>query len=101
MPSDDQELKEVKARLDALLRCIVTKAESDTDFAETLKEILLTDTIRTSIRKKVPRKLAREIFDPVAFLGSADGKRLEEELFERVTAHSAGASISKKMSVGS
>jgi Helix-turn-helix len=29
------------------------------------------------------------------------GKRLEEELFERVTAHSTGASISKKMSVGS
>ena len=85
MPSDDQELNAVKARLAALLRCIVTKAESDTDFAAELKEILLSDTIRTSIRKRVPRKQAREVFDPVAFLGSADGKRLGQELSSKTT----------------
>jgi hypothetical protein len=85
MPSDDQELKAVKARLEALLRCIVAKAESDTDFAEKIKEILLSDSVRSSIRKKATRKLSREVFDPVGFLGRNDANRLEQELSAKPT----------------
>jgi hypothetical protein len=85
MPSDDHELKAVKIRLDALVRCIIAKAESDTDFAEQLKEILLTDSLRSSIRTKPSGKLRRDVFDPVGFLAQNNEEGLAHELSAKTT----------------
>ena len=80
MPSDDPELKEVEHRLRTFVRCVIDKASADSDFAEQIKQVFLSETLRQTLSAKGHKKPKREVFDLVAFLGQHDAQLLRKEL---------------------
>jgi len=89
MPSDDPELKAVEGRLVALVRCVLAKAEADAEFAGQLKELFLSDTLRTALRSKVSKKARRAVFDPVAFISKHGPDALRQKLADKPTSELA------------
>lgn len=80
MRPDDPELKAVEQRLAALVRCVLAKAAADEEFAGQLKEILLSESLRTSVRKQAAAKTERPVFDPVRFLDASGEEALRQHL---------------------
>lgn len=77
-------MKALETRLQALVRCVLKKAQADPDFAGQLEEILLSDSLRTSLRSKESAAPAsRSVFDPVGYLQDHGQDRLRRELRER------------------
>ncbi len=89
MPSDDPELKAVEGRLVALVRCVLAKADADAEFADQLKELFLSDTLRVALRSKGSKKGRRAVFDPVAFLSKHGPDALRQDLADRPTSELA------------
>lgn len=80
MQGDNPELlKGVEKKLEALVRCVINKARNDKEFAEQLQEILLSDSLRESLREK-KSSIAKIAFNPVSFLQDHGPERLREEL---------------------
>lgn len=76
MPLVDPDLKEIKGRLGKLVQCVLAKAEADAEFADQLKQVLLSD--RQDSQPPKPKPLP--IFDPVAFLSHHGVNPLREAL---------------------
>lgn len=89
MQSDDPELKLVENRLVALVRCVLAKADVDTEFAKQLKELFLSDSVRLSLLSKTAKKGRRAIFDPVSFLDAKGIGALRQELSDKPTSELA------------
>lgn len=80
MPSGNPELKALEGRLLALVQCVVSKARTDAEFAEQLTELLLSDTLRTTIRSRDDKKNRKEVFDPVDYLSQHNATALQQFL---------------------
>lgn len=80
MRGDKQELmKGLEKKLDALVRCVIKKAHNDQEFAEQLQEILLSDSLRETLRVTKP-STTKIVFNPVSCLQDHGRDRLRQEL---------------------
>ena len=83
MPDADSRMKGLKAKLNALVQCVLEHAQENAAFAEHLHQIFHTDTIPTSKPKTGKAKADKVVLDPVTFLQAHGMEKLRAELNEK------------------
>ena len=72
-------LKAIEIKLNSLVRCILTEAEKNTEFAGQLEEILISDSLKNDLGES-KRRTPKELFNVVGFLHENGVDKLREEL---------------------
>lgn len=71
--------KALETKLTNLLRCVLTEAEKNEEFAQRLEEILISDSLRNILGEN-KKKLQKDAFNVVGFLHEHGEDKLREEL---------------------
>ena len=81
MPSEDETLKVLQTRLNALVKCVIAKAKEDSEFAAELHKSLFANE---QIEPVAPKPKSRPPkFEPVGFLSEHGSEELRRALLEK------------------